>query len=491
MTSRSAGIFLHITALPGKFGVGDMGAEAKKFIDLLSQNSVKIWQICPTGPIAFGNSPYSSPSAFAGNQILISVETLKNWGYLQESDVPKTTKYSENSVEFDKVFKDKDKIFRKAFEKFTPNQEYINFCRDENSWLEPYVLFLSLSKKFGTPRWCNWDKNYAKYDKATLEKYAKENEKELNYYRFIQFIFQSQWFDMKKYAADKGVRIFGDIPYYVSYESSDVWANQDIFELNTKGEMARVGGVPPDYFSEDGQLWGTPLYRWKKIKATGYDWWVKRMKRSFFYNDMVRIDHFRAFESFWAIDGKATTAKVGVWEKGPGDDFFANIYKNIDGIELIAEDLGIITDEVNKLRDSQNLCGMKIFQFAFDGNPDNYYLPYNCNRQSVMYSGTHDNDTVLGWYSNLDEQTKERVKNYIQAKNDDEVSGKIIREVLAARSVYAVLQLPDLLGLGSEARFNVPGTVNDKNWAWRFKWSDVNKKTMDDLKKMIQIYGRA
>jgi len=492
MTNRSAGIFLHITALPGKFGVGDMGAEAKKFIDLLSHNNVKIWQICPTGPTAYGNSPYSSPCAFAGNQILISPELLRDWGYLQEDEIRDySVKSSDNFVKFDKVFKAKDEIFRKAFERFTPSKEYNDFCRDESYWLEPYVLFLSLAKKFGTHQWCYWEKNYAKYDKTTLERYAKENEKELNYHRFIQFIFQAQWFDMKKHAAERGVRIFGDVPYYVSYESSDVWANQDIFELDKNGKMIRVGGVPPDYFSEDGQLWGTPLYRWKKIKATGYDWWIKRMKRSFFYNDMVRIDHFRAFESFWAVDGEASTAKVGVWENGPCDDFFVNIFKNIDGIELIAEDLGIITDEVNKLRDNHDLCGMKIFQFAFDGNPDNYYLPYNCNRQSVMYSGTHDNDTILGWYSTLDEHTKTRVKNYIQAKSDSEVLKKIIREVLASRSVYAVLQLPDLLGLGSEARFNIPGVVNDKNWAWRFKWSDINEKKMEDLKNMIQIYGRA
>ena len=491
MANRSAGIFLHITALPGKFGVGDMGYEAKKFIDLLSRNNVKIWQICPTGPTAFGNSPYSSPSAFAGNQLLISVELLRDWGYLTAADVPEQIKSSEKCVKFDKVFKAKDKIYRKAFERFAPNPEYKKFCEEQDYWLEPYVLFLSLSRIFKTTKWSLWEKKFAKYDKDALEKYAKENEEELNYYRFIQFIFQEQWFDMKKYAAEKGVKIFGDVPYYVSYESSDVWSNQDIFELDSKGAMTRVGGVPPDYFSENGQLWGTPLYRWKKIKASGYEWWIKRMRHSFFYNDMVRIDHFRAFEAFWAVDGKASSAKVGVWEKGPGDDFFVNIRQNIEGIELIAEDLGIITDEVNRLRDNQNLCGMKIFQFAFDGNPGNYYLPYNCGYQSVMYSGTHDNDTILGWYSSLDGYAKQRVKDYIQAKNDGEVLMKIIREVLASRPVYAILQLPDLLGLSSEARFNVPGAVNDQNWAWRFKWSEINEEKMSKLKEMIQIYGRA
>ncbi|MCL1946622.1 MAG: 4-alpha-glucanotransferase [Chitinivibrionia bacterium] len=488
--NRSTGIFLHITSLPGNFGAGDLGYEAKKWIDLLSQNSIKIWQICPINPTGYGNSPYNSPCAFAGNPLLISVELLRDWGYLKDNEIAKFPNFSQDFVEFDKVFNEKNKIYLKAFERFTPNQFYRDFCEEENYWLEPYVLFLSLSKKFGTVRWNKWDKSFVKYDKKTLDKWASDNKKELDFYRFVQFVFHSQWFDLKKYAVEKGVRIFGDVPYYVSYESSDVWSNQELFELDKNGAMIRVGGVPPDYFSENGQLWGTPIYRWEKIKNTGYDWWLKRIKRAFFYNDIVRIDHFRAFESFWAIDGKAKTAKVGVWAKGPGDDFFNNIYKNMEKIELIAEDLGVITDEVNKLRDNHNLCGMKVFQFAFDGNRDNYYLPYNCNRQSVMYSGTHDNDTVLGWYKLLDETTKTRVKDYIKAKNDGEVLENVIREILASVPVYAILQLPDLLGLGSEARFNVPGIVSDKNWAWRFKWKDISANNFNNLKNLIRIFGR-
>jgi 4-alpha-glucanotransferase len=492
MTQRSAGIFLHLTSLPGNFGIGDLGYEAKKFIDLLSENSVKIWQICPICPTAFGDSPYSAPCASAGNPLLISPELLRDWGYLKNDDLKDYPYFSPEFVEFEKVRAAKEKLFQKAFLNFKPTSDYEKFCEDENDWLEPYVLFSSLSKKFKTMRWSDWDKKFIKYDKEVLEKYAEENKKELNFHRFVQFIFHSQWFDMKEYAGKHGVRIFGDVPYYVSYESSDVWANQDIFELDKDGKMLRVGGVPPDYFSEDGQLWGTPLYRWEKIKKNGYEWWLKRMKRAFFYNDIVRIDHFRAFESFWAIDGKAKTAKVGVWEKGPGNDFFKIISEKLKGIELIAEDLGIITDEVNKLRDSENLCGMKIFQFAFDGNRDNYYLPYNCPQQSVMYSGTHDNDTILGWYGNLDKDTKTRVKNYIGENSNDEnkILEKITREILASVSVYAVLQLPDLLGLGSEARFNIPGTVGGKNWAWRFNRDDIKKETFTKLKELIRIYGR-
>jgi len=492
MTNRSAGIFLHLTSLPGNFGVGDLGYEAKKFIDLLSNNSVKIWQVCPINPTGYGDSPYSAPCASAGNPLLISLELLRDWGYLKDSDLGGFPKFSLKFVEFDKVREAKEKLLKKAFTNFKPTKDYENFCRDESDWLEPYILFLSLSNKFKTLCWSDWDKDFAKYDIKILEKYAAENKKELDYHRFVQFIFHSQWFDMKEYANLRGVKIFGDVPYYVSYESSDVWSNQDIFELDKNGKMLRVGGVPPDYFSEDGQLWGTPLYRWEKIKKSGYDWWLKRMKAAFFYNDIVRIDHFRAFEAFWAIDGKAKTAKVGIWEKGPGNDFFTVIKEKLKGIELIAEDLGIITEEVNKLRDSENLCGMKVFQFAFDGNRDNYYLPYNCPQQSVMYSGTHDNDTILGWYRELDENTKTRVKNYIGEKSDDEnkILAKITREVLAATSVYAVLQLPDLLGLGSEARFNIPGTVGGKNWAWRFEWGDIGKNTFPELKELIKIFGR-
>jgi len=492
MSNRSTGIFLHITSLPGNFGVGDFGYEAKKWVDLLSRSSVKIWQICPICPTAYGNSPYNAPCAFAGNPILISPEILREWGYLKDDDLKNFgKKLPDDFVDFQNTFEAKDKLFKKAFAGFIPTDDYKKFCETENYWLEPYVLFMSLSRKFKTINWSKWDKNFAEYDKKTIEKYARDNQIELNYHRFLQFIFQSQWFDLKNYANSQGVKIFGDVPYYVSYESSDVWSNQGLFELDSEGKQIRVGGVPPDYFSQDGQLWGTPLYRWKKIKDTDYEWWMNRIKRAFFYNDIVRIDHFRAFESYWAINAKEKTARNGVWEKGPGNEFFDVIKQKFGNlIELVAEDLGVITDEVNKLRDSENLCGMKVFQFAFDGNPDNFYLPYNCGRQSVMYSGTHDNDTILGWYKSLDEYSKNRVKDYILAKSDDEILQKTIREVLASAPVYAILQLVDLLGLGSEARFNVPGTVDKKNWAWRFKWDMIKQSSFDDLKKMIQTFGR-
>lgn len=492
MTNRSAGIFLHLTSLPGNFGVGDLGYEARKFVDLLYENSVKIWQICPICPTAFGNSPYSTPCALAGNPFLISLEVLRDWGYLKNEDLADFPKFSTKSVEFDEITEAKDKLLQKAYENFTPTHDYENFCKEENYWLNPYVLFLSLSKKFGTTNWSEWGK-FSKYNKKILEKYTEENKKELDYHRFVQFIFHSQWFDLKKYANTHNIKIFGDVPYYVSYESSDVWSNQSIFELDKDGKMLRVGGVPPDYFSEDGQLWGTPLYRWEKLKKAGYQWWLNRIKLAFFYNDIVRIDHFRAFESFWAVEGNAKTAKVGVWEKGPGNDFFKAIREKFgDKIELIAEDLGVITEEVDKLRDSENLCGMKIFQFAFDGNRNNYYLPYNCTEKSVMYSGTHDNDTILGWYRELNESTKELVKNYICETSNDEtkILKKITREVLASVSKYAILQLQDLLGLGSEARFNVPGIVDEKNWSWRFEWNNIPSKTFAELKEMIQAFGR-
>ena len=493
---RSAGIFLHITSLPGSFGVGDFGYEARKFVDLLERTGVKIWQICPICPTAYGNSPYSTPCSNAGNPLLISPELLRDWGYLKDDDLKEFgERLPEEYVDFNRSFELKDRLIRKAFENFMPNEYYNKFCETE-TWLDSYIMFLSLSKKFGTVNWSKWEKKYASYNKNALVKYIKDNKKELDYYRFRQFIFHSQWFDLKKYANERGVRIFGDVPYYVSYESSDVWSNQNLFELDSSGNMIRVGGVPPDYFSKDGQLWGTPLYRWDRIREngnggrrSGYEWWMNRMKRAFFYNDMVRIDHFRAFESYWAVDGKAQTAKEGVWKKGPGSDFFRAIRENLGSdIELIAEDLGLITQEVNELRDRENLCGMKVFQFAFDGNKDNYYLPYNCTQKSVMYSGTHDNDTIMGWYGSLDEWAKKRVDDYVGG--DGDILRRIIREVLASPSVYAILQLVDILGFGSDARFNVPGTVDDRNWSWRFKWEWINESVFDDFKKMLTVFGR-
>jgi 4-alpha-glucanotransferase len=486
--SRSSGIFLHITSLPSKYGIGDLGHDARRWINTIADAGQSIWQICPVGPVGYGFSPYMTLSAFAGNPMIISPELLKDWGYLSESDLVSFPSFSTEKVEFDRVSVEKERLLKTAYKNFSPNEEYSKFCKNESYWLDDFVVFTSLSNHFKTTQWTKWSKKYREYDKKELALWLKENEKEIDYVKFVQFILQSQWFDLKSHAHSRGVKIFGDVPYYVAYESSDVWANQNLFELDKKGKALRVGGVPPDYFSEDGQLWGNPLYRWDDMKKDGYDWWIKRFRRSFYYNDLVRIDHFRAFEAFWAIDGDSKTAKVGEWIKGPGHDLFVAVRKALGDVEVIAEDLGIITDEVVALRIGENMPGMKILQFAFDENSENWYLPFNCEQNSVMYTGTHDNDTTQGWVDSLDENQIKPVLTYFDCSKE-KLNEKMCRAVIGSVSDMAIIPLQDILGLDSSARFNVPGTVSD-NWSWRFDWGMIKQDKFNKLKEWTTIFGR-
>lgn len=485
---RVSGLFLHITSLPSKFGVGDMGYDAFRWIDLLQKNKQSLWQVCPIGPVDYGFSPYMTLSAFAGNTMLISPDILVDWSLLTAEDVAHFPIFSEKHVEFEKVAKAKDKLFRKAYKNFEENDLYRSFIKDEEHWLDDFVLFLSLAKEFMTNNWSEWPEKYRLRNKEALQKWQIKHKDELRYYKFLQYIFQSQWFDLKKYANDRGVKLFGDVPYYVAFASSDVWANREIFELDEDGYPLRVGGVPPDYFSEDGQLWGNPLYRWEDMAKDEYKWWINRLKRSNYYTDYIRIDHFRAFEAFWAIPAESETAKTGEWVKCPGEEFFTEVQKKFGELPLIAEDLGTITPEVVELRLAFKLPGMKVFQFAFDGNPENWYLPYNCGQNSVMYSGTHDNDTMLGWIESLDKITLKNVMNYLNCTKA-ELPTKIIREVLASVSKIAIFPLQDILRLGTEARFNTPGTVGD-NWGFRFDWGMIKEEYMEELREFTALFGR-
>lgn len=485
---RESGLFLHITSLPSEYGVGDLGADAKRWIDTLAETNQKVWQICPIGPTGYGFSPYMSLSAFAGNPLLISPALLKEWGYLRDEDLDDYPKFDSDNVEFAKVSKAKDSVLRQAFLNFTETDEYHAFLEREGYWLHDWVLFMSLSEAFPTKKWNEWDKKYRSRNTEALRLWKLENSEEIKFHYFVQFMFHSQWFDMKNYAHTKGVKIFGDIPYYVAYESCDVWANQEVFELDEEARRIRVGGVPPDYFSEDGQLWGNPLYRWDYLETVEYQWWIDRMKRTFYYCDMVRIDHFRAFEAYWAIPGDSPTAKVGEWIKGPDAAFFSVLKQKLGELNLIAEDLGIITEEVVKLRLGENLPGMKVLQFAFDGNPENWYLPYNCGRHSVMYTGTHDNDTVVGWRDTLDKKTIKNVTDYLDC-TEEEIPARFIKEVLSSVSYLSIIPLVDVLHLDGSCRFNVPG-VADGNWSWRITWNQFDTDKLEELGRLTKLYGR-
>lgn len=486
---RESGLFLHITSLPSEYGCGDLGSGARKWIDLMASAHQKVWQICPIGPTGYGYSPYMSLSAFAGNPLLLSPELLKEWGYLTEEDLVDYPVLNNSSVEFSKVEKAKEKILKIAFKNFTETDEYHAFLERESYWLNDWALFMSLTVHLGGKKWNEWEKKYRCRDTEALRLWKIEHRDEIKYHYFVQFMYHSQWFDMKQYAHQKGVKIFGDIPFYVAYESCDVWANQEVFELDEEARRIRVGGVPPDYFSEDGQLWGNPLYRWDFLETVGYEWWIKRMERTFYYCDLVRIDHFRAFEAYWAIPGDSPTAKVGEWIKGPDKAFFTALKERLGECELVAEDLGIITEEVVKLRIGENLPGMKVLQFAFDGNPQNWYLPYNCGQNSVFYTGTHDNDTTVGWLESLDEKALENVTAYFDCTKD-EVPARCNREALASVCNLSIIPLVDVLHLDGSCRFNVPG-IADGNWSWRITWEEIDFKYIHELGRMTKLFGRA
>jgi len=487
--ARESGLFLHITSLPSEYGIGDLGPNARKWIDLLASAGQKVWQICPIGPTGYGFSPYMTLSAFAGNPLMISPQLLLDWGYLTSKQVESYPTFDAKNVEFENIAVEKDLILRQAFKNFVVTEDYNKFLSEQSFWLDDWVLFETLTAKFKGKVWNKWDKEYRLRDTETLRQWKLHNSEEINYHYFVQFMYHSQWFDMKNYAHSKGVKIFGDIPFYVAYESCDVWANQEVFDLDKNGRSVCVGGVPPDYFSEDGQLWGNPLYDWELLKNDGYEWWIQRMERTFYYCDIVRIDHFRAFESFWAIPGDAETAKVGEWITGPGHDFFTALKKRIGKCDLVAEDLGIITDEVVALRLGEELPGMKVLQFAFDGNSSNWYLPFNCGHHSVMYTGTHDNDTTVGWLETLDKTTIKQVTDYFNC-TVKEIPENCIRAVIASTSNLAIIPLVDVLHLDGSHRFNVPG-VADGNWSWRFQWKDIDEKYITELGKLTKIYGRA
>ena len=485
---RESGIFLHITSLPSRYGIGDLGYDLHRWIDTLAGAGQRIWQFCPLGPVGDSNSPYMTLSTFAGNPLLISPDFLKEWGYLSQQECDEFPHFSESAVEFSAVEEAKNKLFKKAFTRFTPTEEFERFVLEENYWLEDYVRFITLYNANDKRLWTDWPAAYKNRDHKALLTWVSEHTEEIAYEQFLQFMFHKQWKELQKHASYRGVQLFGDVPIYVGYNSADVWADQSVFELDKNGGQLRVGGVPPDYFSEDGQRWGNPLYDWDKLKETNYEWWAKRLKSAYSYCDIVRIDHFRALEAYWAIDATCDTAKVGEWVKGPGHDFFRAMKEQLGHINLIAEDLGIITDEVNELRDGENLPGMKVLQFAFDGNPGNAYLPFNATEKSVMYTGTHDNDTTVGWFWSLDEDQRNTLCRYLACDAQD-APYHLMREVMNSVSERAIFPLQDILYLGADARFNTPGFVENA-WTWRVQWDQCEQHFFDDLRYLTETHGR-
>ena len=488
MKHRAAGVFLHPTSLPSPFGIGDLGQDVIGWLDLLRRFDHTYWQVCPLSPTGFGDSPYQSLSSFAGNPLLISPARLVEDGLLTEADLDDYPRLPEDRVDFGSVSDAKDRLFRTAYTRFEDSSAFKAFCRRERHWLEDYARFRVLKDLHGGRSWTAWADEYKLRRQKSLHQLSKTHGEALRYHKFLQFLFHRQWEAIRAHAHAAGIRILGDIPCYVSFDSADTWASRDLFEFDDQCRPVRVAGVPPDYFSENGQLWGNPLYRWDAMETDGYAWWIARLKSTLDRLDLVRVDHFRGFESYWAVPAGSPTAVAGEWVKGPGIRFFEAVKRALGTLPLIAEDLGLITDEVVALRDAVGLPGMKVLQFAFDGNPDNPYLPYNVLADSVIYTGTHDNDTTVGWFTNAPEPDKQRVCDYLGC-DGAEFWAPFLRMAYAAPSRLAIVPLQDVLALGSDHRLNTPGT-SEGNWQWRFRWSMIREDHFAMLQHFAAVYGR-
>ena len=489
---RSSGILLHISSLPGDGGIGCMGKDAFQFVDFLAQTKQKIWQILPLGPVGYGNSPYQCYSAFAGNPMFIDLEQLVADRFISKKSLV-YTEFKEKKVEFERVEEWKMPVLREAFAGFQKNferfsNEYHSFMQHHSWWLDDYALFRSLKTKFEGTVWNTWEKNLVQRDRNTINNYFTELHGEIDFHRFMQFIFFRQWFKLKAYANSKGVKIIGDIPLYVSFDSVDVWANQDIFLLDGDAKPTQVGGVPPDYFSETGQLWGNPVFDWERVAERDFDWWLARVHFNLRMFDRVRVDHFRGLESFWAIPAKEETAIVGEWLPAKGHELFRKLKEQLGTLEVIAEDLGIITPEVEKLRDDFNLPGMKVLQFAFGSDATNMNLPHNYSSNFLVYTGTHDNDTSLGWFNSTEKKERKLLHRYISGSGKQFVCN-FMEYAWASAAHTAIAPMQDILGLDSAARMNTPG-VAAGNWGWRFTWSQVRANHKRFLKQITEKYNR-
>jgi 4-alpha-glucanotransferase len=491
---RSSGILLHPTSLPGPHGCGDFGEVARHFIEWMVVAGQSIWQVLPLEPTGYGNSPYMALSAFAGNPLLIGLERLLERGWLNQGDLSSHPNFPGGKVDFAKMIPFRMRALHRASEKFFAHgqgsdvADFGSFCAEQKSWLEDFALYKALDDHFGNLEWTDWDRDLAQRKTRSIESAKHELSDEIRFWKFTQWQFYRQWADVKKYANERGIKIVGDIPIFVAHHSADVWSHPDLFSLDKNGRPKVVAGVPPDYFSETGQRWGNPLYRWEMMEADHFHWWVERFRRTFLLMDIVRLDHFRGFVGYWEIPASEKTAVKGRWVNGPKEKLFKTVQRKLGNLPIIAEDLGLITPEITALRDQFEFPGMKVLQFAFAGNPDNPFLPHRYKHNSVVYTGTHDNDTTLGWFLSATEREKTFAKRYC-GSNDQTICDDLIR--CASRSVadLAIFPFQDVLGLGSEARMNFPGTTLG-NWNWRFTWDQVGPHHALKMYDFAALSGR-
>ena len=479
---RHSGVLLHISSLPSDYGIGTFGDEARRFVRFLNKAGQTYWQILPLGHTGFGDSPYSSFSTFAGNPYFIDLDYLRKDGLLKKSDYAGLNwKSKATCVNYGQLYKLRYPILRKAVSNFVDNNEYKKFCRD-NKWLDDYAMFMAIKDKFNGCDWLNWPKQYRLRDAETLKKFKKTNKQDIRFWKVIQYIFFKQWYELKKYANDRGIRIYGDCPIYVALDSSDVWSNREIFKLDKNGRPKEVAGVPPDDFTGLGQLWGNPLYNWNYLKKTNYDWWVKRVKHLLTMYDAMRIDHFIGIESYYAIKYGATNGRNGRHYKGPGINLINALKQNCKG-EIIAEDLGVnVTDKVRKLLKDAGYPGMRILRYGFGWDMNNEHLTHNHIENCVVYLTSHDSETCMQWYKEASKKEIKFAKDYCHIKKD-EFNWGMIKEVERSIAYLVIIPAQDLLGLGKKARMNLPSTVGN-NWSWRINKNDLNN---DIARKLYEI----
>lgn len=490
MKKRASGILLHPTSLAGKYGMGALGNEAKAFIDFLHLAKQTYWQILPLGPTGYGDSPYQCFSSNAGNPYLIDIDTLVNDGLITADDIPELVVTDDTRIDYGSVIDHKMGILKTAKNNFKPegNNEYTFFLQANAHWLNDYALFMALKEKFDKRPWYEWENDYRLRNQSVLLKETLALKDSIEFQQFIQYVFFKQWKDIKNYANSKGVQIIGDIPIYVAMDSSDTWCNPELFQFDNNKNPVVVGGCPPDYFSETGQLWGNPIFNYHKMEEDGFAWWINRIRASLALYDYVRVDHFRGFSGYWSIPYGEPTAVNGKWVDGPGKKLFYAIKNALGDIPIIAEDLGLITPDVTELRDHFNLPGMKILQFAFDSAESNDYIPHNYIKNCVVYTGTHDNDTVLGWYEKAKEADQKYFLEYIHSDGSD-ICKDLIRVAWASVANTAIIPMQDLLRLGGDARMNLPGTTVN-NWLWRMKSDDLKLELAEELAALTKLYDR-
>jgi 4-alpha-glucanotransferase len=502
---RTSGILLHPTSLPGRFGIGELGPEALRFAEFLAAAGQRLWQVLPLGPTGYGDSPYQCFSAFAGNPLLVSLDLLEAEGLLMPADLADTPAFPETEVDYGPVIDFKRSALARAFSRFRavagpePREAFERFSREQAAWLDDFALFMAVKSAHGGVAWTDWDREIAARRPDAIEKWKREKADEIEATRFTQYLFFHQWAELRRHCHARHLRIMGDVPIFVAHDSADVWAHPELFHLDEAGRPTVVAGVPPDYFSSTGQLWGNPLYRWDELARTRYAWWIERMRSTLSVVDLIRLDHFRGFEAYWEIPASAPTAATGQWVKGPGAALFDALHSALGTLPIVAENLGVITPEVEALRERYGFPGMAILQFAFGGDPQSStFIPHNHTRDRVVYTGTHDNDTVVGWWtSGIGESTRtpeeveaerEFARRYMHS-DGKEIHWDFIRTLLGSVAELAIVPLQDVLGLGSEARMNVPAWPSG-NWRWRFTAGALTPEIRRRLREMTETYGR-